>query len=50
MKVLCCCCGEEFEISMSEFIQLIEDDDEYICNDCASACFEIIEELKLRKN
>jgi hypothetical protein len=42
MKAQCSCCGAISEIEIEEWVKLIEDEDDFICTDCAAEAYETI--------
>lgn len=40
MKARCCICDEEIDLSVDEFIQIEDEIDDYICEECGNICIE----------
>ncbi len=46
----CCCCGCMEEITVEEFIEIDQEINDYLCDDCSDKLYELMMDWKLKFN
>jgi DNA-directed RNA polymerase subunit RPC12/RpoP len=50
MNAICYCCGKVIELDIDEFLEIDQEIEDYICEDCSGKLYNMIMEWEVKRN